>query len=624
MRWARLLLVVAVSMGAALACGKKKTPSPKVEPIVAAPPRPLPDTLPSALPIADFLGAKACAECHQKVYDTWARSPHGRSMAPASPTTVLADFSGSVALKDGTVTLSQDAGGYTMELQSAAGSERRKVDLVLAAGRQHQLYAVKTPEGQALLPIVWSTKTKQWLPLSLYQPADLHPGSPNYWGGKDMTGGCFNCHLSQMYRRLGDDPKTEWVDLSINCESCHGPGREHVRRRRAGSKDEVYKNLATLKSVDESRVCGPCHGFQLKPYVFPPASDSLPQIFVTSLVLDSLRPDGTQRLTSYQYAGHVLSGGFKLDVLVCNSCHEPHTLAARDKDGHSAEGEHSNRQCTACHPGMAVEKVATAHSHHTAKVRCVDCHMPLSWIGDSDARHQQTSDHSISSPRPQETIDFGTPNACTTCHADRAPTWALTALKKWGYHEATEVRPWVEAIALARKKAPGSTERLVKLLTDPTTVTFLKASALDLLVIQPADPKLVAVLEPFVTSTDPNLRAIALRALDKHDPAGRPRWRALGLADAHPFVRMEVFSFIEDVETLTPAAIAHDLEDTLAFKSPPTDGLVHLITVRHKRHELPEAIELVDLLQRVATARESRGLNLPAVRARLVSELGAK
>src|SRR5205807_2034886 len=113
---------------------------------------------------------------------------------------------------------------------------------------------------------------------------------------------------------------------------------------------------------------------------------------------------------------------------------------------------------------MANEKVATEHSHHSSKVRCVDCHMSMSFIGDDDTRHQRTSDHSISIPRPRESVELGTPNACTTCHRDHDAAWALAGVKKWGAKAATEVRPWVETIALARKKAPDATARLVKLL----------------------------------------------------------------------------------------------------------------------------------------------------------------
>jgi hypothetical protein len=200
-------------------------------------------------------------------------------------------------------------------------------------------------------------------------------------------------------------------------------------------------------------------------------------------------------------------------------------------------------------------------------------------------------------------------------------------LKKWGRKDALVAREWVETIAMARKREPGATARLLALLTKPGTPTYLQASALDLLVIQPLDPSVLAVVAPFATDIDPDLRAIAIRALDAHDVQGRAHWRALGLADDHPFVRMETFSMIKDVETLAPADIDRDLSDVLSYMSPPSDGLVHLITVRHRRHELPEALALLDLFQKVTLPQEQRALNVDMVRGRIQADIaraGAK
>ena len=306
-----LALAILLALAALLAACKKPAPTPTREPV------PLPavgEFLPPSLDVPDYVGAAACAECHRGVYDAWQRSPHGRSMAVASPDTVLAGFGGPpVTLADGSVSFSREGDDFFMDLASRGGHERRKVDLVLASGRQHQLYVARGADGGfALLPVIWGTKVKEWMPLSLYQGADLDPSSPKYWGAQDMTKGCVSCHLSQAYRHVGPDGvRSAYVDLSINCEACHGAGAEHVRRRRAGRTDEVYRDLSKLGSVEESRVCGGCHGFQLKPYVFPPADDKLPQIFVMSLLNDTLRADGTQHLTSYQYPAHVLSAGFR-------------------------------------------------------------------------------------------------------------------------------------------------------------------------------------------------------------------------------------------------------------------------------------------------------------------------
>ncbi len=616
----RAFLRVSVAL-LATACGKNATDDPAPAPAApVAAPLTAPAVLPASFAAADYLGAAACAECHAEIYTRWQASPHGRAMALPAAATVVGDFSGTVTLADGTVTPSRDGEQFFMEMRSGSHQEKHRVDLVLASGKQHQLYAVRGADGSyTLLPIIWSARVRRWLPLSLYQAADLDPRSSAYWRGGDLIRGCLTCHLSQMYRRVGaDGGQTTWVDLSVNCESCHGPGREHVARRRAGRTDEVYRDLAALGSEQEARVCGQCHGFQLRPYAFPPAADGLPQIFVTSLLNQSLRPDGTQRLTSYQYPGHVLSGGYRLQVLTCNDCHQPHDLDARDHKRRSAEPPYTNRQCTACHPAMEKPKALTAHSHHSAKVGCPDCHMPLSWIGDDDRRQQQTSDHSIASPRPRETLELGTPNACNRCHADKSPEWSLAALERWGQHEATEVREWVRTIDRGRKRTADATDRLLALLADGDSGPYLQASALDLLAIQPPAARVVPAVAPFARSPDPNLRAVAIRALLTHDPGNRQRWQETGLADAHPYVRMDTFAIIRDGAGLAEAAFDRNLADTLAYASPPTDGLVHLITLRHQRGENAEALALLDLLARVALPAERRRLNLDGVRQNLV------
>ena len=609
-----------VLVGALAACKKPAHQAPAPTPVP-----PLPATLPSALPVADLVGAAACAECHRAIYDAWKKSPHGRSMALPSAETVLGNFdAATIQLADGSVTPSHGPDGWFMDMRTAQGQERRKVDLVLASGRQHQLYVARSPDGvYSLLPLIWSTWTHEWLPTSLYQAGALDPASKSYWGRFDMTSGCFSCHLSQAYRRTGPaGGETAWVDLSVNCESCHGAGREHIARRRAGRKDDVYRSLHALGSAEDARLCGQCHGFASRPYVLPRAADGLPETFVTSLVNRGLRPDGTQGSTSYQYAGHVLSECYRKGEgsLTCKGCHQPHALTAQDFTGAPATGADSAKQCTICHRERSAPEAAAAHSHHSAKVRCVDCHMSYSWIGDSQARKQRTSDHSISIPRPAETAALGTPNACTgTCHQDRPPEWALGALRGWGYAKATVVRDWVQAIAAGRKQAPDAAGRLVPLLGDSSR--YLQASALDLLAALPPDPALAPALAPLAGDRSPQLRALAIRALDTHDPARRQHWRELGLADPDPFVRMETFALYQDPQSLTPAAFDRELMDTLAFKALPVPSLVHLITLRHRRGELAEALALVELLGHIMIPREREALGLDRVRERIETQL---
>ena len=40
-----------------------------------------------------FVGAQACASCHQTMHDTWSRGRHSRMIQPATGATVAGDFS---------------------------------------------------------------------------------------------------------------------------------------------------------------------------------------------------------------------------------------------------------------------------------------------------------------------------------------------------------------------------------------------------------------------------------------------------------------------------------------------------------------------------------------------------
>lgn len=58
--------------------------------------------------------------------------------------------------------------------------------------------------------------------------------------------------------------------------------------------------------------------------------------------------------------------------------------------------------------------------------------LPFAW----DARSKYMGvddrrDHSFKIPRPDLSIKYATPNACTQCHEDKSNQWAIDNLEKW-------------------------------------------------------------------------------------------------------------------------------------------------------------------------------------------------
>ena len=48
------------------------------------------------------------------------------------------------------------------------------------------------------------------------------------------------------------------------------------------------------------------------------------------------------------------------------------------------------------------------------------------------AQHQGDASRSLDErPAPENTVRFAIPNACTECHTDKTPAWAVDTLAKW-------------------------------------------------------------------------------------------------------------------------------------------------------------------------------------------------
>jgi predicted CXXCH cytochrome family protein len=116
----------------------------------------------------------------------------------------------------------------------------------------------------------------------------------------------------------------------------------------------------------------------------------------------------------------------------CTNCHDMHSTTHTAMTIKSAA---TNALCLGCHgPGKdhgPKEDSFTAHTHHAALStgsRCIECHMTKT--GDN-AVPREARNHTFAFISPADTIKTGDPNSCNTCHADKAPEWALEFVKQW-------------------------------------------------------------------------------------------------------------------------------------------------------------------------------------------------
>src|SRR5205814_1202617 len=138
---------------------------------------------------------------------------------------------------------------------------------------------------------------REWALTTIQQGTSLDPASDHFWKRAEVVskGNCFHCHLSQgRTRATGDAVETRWVDLPVNCESCHGPGRAHVEARKAGRVDE-YGDLKLVSKEEEALRCARCHAGQRMVW-----SASRAEVQLLTIASPIFRADGSQFGTPYQ------------------------------------------------------------------------------------------------------------------------------------------------------------------------------------------------------------------------------------------------------------------------------------------------------------------------------------
>jgi tetratricopeptide (TPR) repeat protein len=83
----------------------------------------------------------------------------------------------------------------------------------------------------------------------------------------------------------------------------------------------------------------------------------------------------------------------------------------------------------------------------------------------------------MSIPEPENTVRYNVPNACNDCHTGQSPEWALSYVEKWYPSRSARPRMRATAFSLARKEDIRAVNVLIRLATDRTENTQIRATA---------------------------------------------------------------------------------------------------------------------------------------------------
>ena len=481
---------------------------------------------------ATLVGSVKCQQCHQKTYKKWQQSHHWHAMEVASDKSVLGDFNNAEFDYFGIKSRFFKKNDRFYVSTDNQGGELEDFEISYTFGYfPLQQYLIKFPDGRLqALSIAWDSRPKaeggqRWYHLYPDEQIDYRDGL--HWTGEfhNWNSRCASCHstrLDKNYSMQSDSYDTDWFEINVGCESCHGAGGEHVKWVRGGGSPTV-KNKGWSHSIadlgewlpsekrptfirsegspanQQIEMCASCHARRSELAAREHGKAFLDGHSLRLLEQDMYHADGQIQDEVYVY-GSFLQSKMYSEGVSCSNCHDPHSLKIK------AEG---NALCLQCHSAKSYD--VQKHHHHVVGsegAQCVSCHMPETTYMGVDKRR----DHSFKIPEPSLTVQFGIPNACNRCHDKQDAKWSLSQLEGWfGKNKAANQHALI--LEKARSNDASVFPSLIALANDASQFGMLRATAA-LEAGRFFDQQALPQIEPSLRSDKALLRLAAVRSLD--------------------------------------------------------------------------------------------------------------
>ncbi len=493
-----------------------------------------------------YLGSESCQSCHQTEFEAWQGSHHQLAMQVALGEAVLGNFKDSQFSKDGvTSTFFKQDGRFMINTDGPDGTlQDYEISYVFGVYPLQQ-YMVDFPQGKIqVLDIAWDSRPKvqggqRWF--SLHPDEKIPAGDILHWTGPNLNWNymCADCHSTNLLKNFDKEKEayqTSWTDINVACEACHGPGSEHQAwaNSKAEGREITAQNKGLTTSLNERdgvvwhidpetylpqrsqqndsraeiEVCARCHSrrSQLSDDFVP--GQPFMNAYHPALLTEGLYyADGQMQDEVYVWGSFRQSKMYQAGV-TCSDCHDPHTAELK------APGQ---QVCAQCHtPERYASETHHFHEAGSEGANCISCHMPVSTLMQVDERN----DHSFRIPRPDNSYQQGTPNACNQCHNDKNVAWSLEQIKHWYGAQPRGYQRFAGALGAARLGSIESIPLLTQLAMDISQSGIARATAFSYLGSSPNQNSMM-LIQQGLNDKDPLVRQGALQAMESFPPQQR-------------------------------------------------------------------------------------------------------
>lgn len=445
----------------------------------------------------EYVGSAQCKSCHQTQFKKWQTSDHFMAMAIATEKTVFGNFDNiKFSFNNIESYFHKNMSGYYIDTLNEDGIIETFIISYTIGHWPLQQYLIKTKKGRVqALNIAWDNRTKseggqKWYQLRAEEKID--PDSIFFWTKhfQNWNNRCADCHstnVSKNHNTETNSYQTDWSEINIGCEACHGGGKSHInvvqhtefKNSNTDLKIKMQKPLQNFLNKDgkltkkrkkdiakiQSNMmdtCGGCHSRRTPLGKIQHVKNYHNQYTLQTLDSGFYYANGLMQDEVFEIGSFIQSKMYQSGV-TCGNCHDPHSSKLL------LEG---NNLCLQCHSSESYDvKSHHGHSNQSSGSQCINCHMPSKTFMTVDKRR----DHSFSVPSPSHSSLIGAPDVCTDCHQDKSSQWAQEAIpaktkrnkssSKLKQYNKTLDQNWSIANQKLRSKDPQAIEHVKPVLS---------------------------------------------------------------------------------------------------------------------------------------------------------------
>ena len=209
-----------------------------------------------------YAGNAACATCHPQEAKDHTGSYHDRALTrvdvaghgeffqiPTSVTDRVRDLKYTTGVVDGVCTQWVSSNGRISGIAATFGFGAGKHGITYMGYRENRLIELR---------LSYYPEARKWL----FSPGQQERGISGgvlYPEGlaktPDVIEECFVCHSAGLIK-TENGINTDRLILGVGCETCHGPGKEHIEAVKSGSNDLKMTDLAKYRDRLTIELCG--------------------------------------------------------------------------------------------------------------------------------------------------------------------------------------------------------------------------------------------------------------------------------------------------------------------------------------------------------------------------------